>query len=94
MEDSCRKEAKDLSEPHVMSLSQGEGDEVISRPGLHAPKKDPLQESKALRMSAAGSRECSLNVKDPGQRETKHTKIIPGEITRKIHMPLAAVRPF
>lgn len=69
----AEKKGRDLSEPHVMSLSQGEGDEVISCPGLHAPEKDPLQEFKALRMSAAGSRECSLNVKDPGQRETKQT---------------------
>lgn len=57
-----------------MSLSQGEGDYAISHPGLHAPEKDPMQESKALKMPTAGSREYSLNGKDPGQRETKQTQ--------------------
>lgn len=59
-----------------------------SRPGLHGPGEAPWQESKALGMPPAGSKACSLIGKDAGRRETEQPqKIIPGEITRKIHMP-------
>lgn len=67
------KKERDLSDPCVRSLSQGEGDDAISHSGLHAPERDPLQESETLRMPTTGSRVCSLNGTDPGQRETKQT---------------------
>lgn len=58
-----------------------------SRPGLLGPGEAPGHESKALEMPPAGSKACSLIGKDAGQRETERPqKIIPGEITGKIHM--------